>query len=669
MRKWLAILCAMCVFLMSLTTLAEDFFMLDDTEFAGDWDEPPIEIVEITSEEFGEFVVGATTKLSGDFFTNMWGNNTCDIDVRSLLHGLETVYWTTQPIFDLNPTVIVNASASMTGNGDKEYILTFAEDLLYNDGTPIDARDYAFTFLLHSAPQIAEIDGTITNYVHLAGWEAFSSGEVPYLSGVRLLDNYTLSITVKSEYLPFFFELGMIEAVPYPISVIAPGCEVVDEGNGVFIRNIDESTAPIFTAETLRTTILDPDTGYISHPMVTSGPWELVSFDWETRELQVKINENFKGNWEGQKPVIDNIRFKSVLPVQMVEEMENGDVHLLNKVVSADDINALLSIPGTARAAYPRLGFGFINYSCEMGPSQFQAVRQAIAYALDITAFNETYVQYYGMQVYGYYGIGQWMLDMLGGVIDTEDMSEEHIAAWESLSLDGLNPYDVDLSKAEQLLIDDGWTLNESGAPYVKGEDEVRAKMVDGELMTLRLKFGKMEDSVAAELLDSMMVEPLGEIGIRFESTEVPFVELLQHYYRQTERTYDFMYLATNFIGIFDPYFVFNTADEYQGHQNTTGFRDEELERLALELRQTQPGAYLEYLQKWIAFQENFNEKLPMLPLYSNIYFDVFTDKLQNYNPDSELYDWPVALLYATLGELVDNTPAGDGIDLFADFD
>ena len=122
--------------------------------------------------------------------------------------------------------------------------------------------------------------------------------------------------------------------------------------------------------------------------------------------------------------------------------------------------------------------------------------------------------------------------------------------------------------------MDDGWILNERGEPFVKGSDRVRYKQVDGQLMGLILKWGKMQDSVAASLLQDMLLEPLFEIGIRVEVTEVPFVQLLQHYYRQVDRTYDMMYLATNFISIFDPYFVFNTADAFQGPQNTTGFRD-----------------------------------------------------------------------------------------------
>ena len=40
-----------------------------------------------------ELIVGHTTETKGDFFTEMFGNNTADIDVRALLHGYNLVDW------------------------------------------------------------------------------------------------------------------------------------------------------------------------------------------------------------------------------------------------------------------------------------------------------------------------------------------------------------------------------------------------------------------------------------------------------------------------------------------------------------------------------------------------------------------------------------------------
>ena len=61
----------------------------------------------------------------------------------------------------------------------------------------------------------------------------------------------------------------------------------------------------------------------------------------------------------------------------------------------------------------------------------------------------------------------------------------------------------------------------------------------------------------------------------------------------------------------------------------------------------------LTYEQKWIEFQKYYNELLPTMPIYSNVYFDFHTNWLQNY---SEI-NWPEAVLYAYIAEPVETTP------------
>ena len=64
---------------------------------------------------------------------------------------------------------------------------------------------------------------------------------------------------------------------------------------------------------------------------------------------------------------------------------------------------------------------------------------------------------------------------------------------------------------------------------------------------------------------------------------------------------------------------------------NPSALDDETLYRIALDMRQTQPGDTLAYVQKWIQFQERFAESLPMIPLYSNVYFDFYSRTLHDY--------------------------------------
>ena len=105
-------------------------------------------------------------------------------------------------------------------------------------------------------------------------------------------------------------------------------------------------------------------------------------------------------------------------------------------------------------------------------------------------------------------------------------------------------------------------------------------------------------------------------------------------------------------------------ADAQWAEDNGLGKTEtvEELYQAALAMRQTEPGDVLSYMQHWITFQERFNEILPMLPVYSNIYFDFYTSALQNYLIESNV-TWGQAIVAATLSEPAPVEEAAEGAE------
>jgi hypothetical protein len=103
---------------------------------------PPSEIALLgrpVSAEPTHITVGNTTKVSGYFFTDMWSNNTSDIDVRTMVHGYNPVAWTSQVDFVIDPNVVETVENNAVG-GNTVYTLKIWDDLLYSDGqTPITA--------------------------------------------------------------------------------------------------------------------------------------------------------------------------------------------------------------------------------------------------------------------------------------------------------------------------------------------------------------------------------------------------------------------------------------------------------------------------------------------------------------------------------------------------
>ena len=67
-------------------------------------------------------------------------------------------------------------------------------------------------------------------------------------------------------------------------------------------------------------------------------------------------------------------------------------------------------------------------------------------------------------------------------------------------------------------------------------------------------------------------------------------------------------------------------------------------------MRKTEPGDALGYCTKWVAFQQRWAEVLPAVPVYSGVYFDFFTSKLQNYAIGANI-SWAQAIVGAYLKE------------------
>ena len=583
---------------------------------------------------YDELTVGSTMPMYGAFSFANWGNSESDVDVRNLIHDYNLVMWDSGVSgFRLNPGVVSGHLVEGAENGDHIYWLYLRNDLFFSDGTPITAYDYAFSFLLRMSPVIAELGGIPSRMDYLAGYSEYVSGETDVLAGIGVSGPFQMSIRISADYLPFFFEEGLLDCYPVPIRVIAPGCEVTGGRNGVGL------SVPL-SAEGLRETLLDPENGYLSHPSVVTGAYRLVSYDGE--EVRFELNEYYKGNSDGAKPMIPRIVFRTADQATMIEDLAGAKYGLLNKVTRAEAIQAGLQLGvDTGRydsTNYFRTGLSFIAFNIARDGVGDVTVRQAIAKCLDKEGLTTDYTGDYGLKADGFYGLGQWMYQIMSGVITPdvpEDATAEEIAQseqdWQEINLEGVEKYDFDPAGAAEMLEAAGWQLNADG---------VREK--DG--VTLDLTMVYPASTPIRDILEARFAEPLKQAGIRLTLTESDRV--LPMYYGQEERTYDMAWLATNFEVLFDPSPLF----EPDGAANTTGIADEELYELAADMKRTQPGDLLEYCRKWIRFLTRFAEVEPMIPVYSNVYFDFYPDVLQQYDI-MENITWSEAVVASYLSD------------------
>ena len=580
-------------------------------------------------------VVALATRMSGNLYSDLWGANTVDASIRSLLTGYATVAWSFTGAYGVDGSVVTDFMTEDDARGNRTYTLTLAENLTYNDGTPITAADYAFTALLQSDPAIPALGGQNTSFSYVQGYAKYAAGKIGVLTGLRLLSPYRLSITVPANALPYFYELTYALLTPTPIGVLAPGYAVYDNGNGAFLGKTGESNpaapgASPLTVDLLSQTLTAPD-GYLHQPRVTSGPYQLLAYDPETASATLSINPRYAGNAEGRKPELATVQIVQMDSVSALSALQAGQVQMIHNITNPDVVDAARQQNADGKlnlGNHLNSGYAFLALACELAPTDDVQVRRAIAQCVDRAAFCTGLYRSNALPVYGYYGYAQWMVQQT-----TEDLTL-------------LDPgFDVETARAT--LEAAGYTYNEDGAAYQPGKKQIRCKLKNGVLTPLALRWAKTE-SPSADLLEQQLTTAFDALGIGLTVDEMSFSDMLRQYYRvDGQRDYQLFFLSEMFPYVFDPTAAYQTGDAWQGAFNTSGLRDEKLLKTAQNLRNVPSGDNEGYLAKWSVFQQRWVDLMPTVPIYCTVVYDATVPTVYAFT-DYARYGLDAAILYAT---------------------
>lgn len=578
----------------------------------------------------GQVIVGTITDLDANMMAG-WTNSDSNNDIRNLILGYSPIAYTNDYKFIYDEKVVKEHSETNNADGTATYQIKLHNDLKWNNGEKITAKDFVFPYMLYASPAFGEVEGSdVATYSScFVGWDAYNKGETKTFAGIRLIDDLTFSVTVKAEELPFHFDIAYLATSPLPMSVVAPSVDITDSDAGITITDN-------FNADLLGESIGNTETGYRYMPKVTCGPYQLESFDLGTKQATLTVNPNFKGTYDGVKPQIEKIVIRKVNDATQMDELSAGTVDLISGVSGGTAINAGFDVVDEGKADYAtylRAGYGKIAFSCDFGPTQFVAVRQAIAYCLDREEFAKQYTGGFGKLVHGFYGLSLQEYKDNQKVIDNE-----------------LNHYSFNIDTAEQLLVEDGWTLNKDGKDFVKGTDTVRYKMVDGKLMGLEINWANSPNNPVSDLLSTMLPSEMAKVGMKLNPTTVEFGVLLEHLYREGIDTpeYHMFNLATGFVPIPSYWYEWSDQDQYMGNYNTAFLKDAEIAKITAEMKVIPNDDTETWNAKWVEFQKRFNELLPEVPLYSDEYHDFYNPKIENYKPDP-IGQWTTAILYANV--------------------
>ncbi len=475
-------------------------------------------------------------------------------------------------------------------NDGKTITFNMKKDVVFSDGTPLTAYDVAFTYAVYADPSFTGSDAAV---VDMVGYDEYKAGETTEFKGVVAKDKYTVEFNFKEALRPNFTNCG---ASIVPKHYFGKDYKVGD------VSSVEAITTDV----------------------IGSGPYKIVNFE---PQQAILLERNMKYSGDGAYN-IKEILIKFVAMDTDADELIAGNVDLLASMVEQHKIAKIKNaIDNVVINDYQRSGYGYIKTNCQVGPTSEVAVRKALYYSFNIDEFVNSYFKNEEtgdvMAKIQYHPFSQvsWVMD--------EKLENELIE------------YKFDLEKAKSILDEAGWKLNANGK---------REK--NGELLTI--KAIAMPDHDILDTLIPMWQRDWAEgLGVELKIEKLEFNSILDIIIYNSDEyvnEWSLFFLATTITSA-DPHGM-NTGykTEFIGNNlgNTSRYSNSKVDELfekgktIMEVEKAKP------IYREIA--KILNEEAVMMPIYSNIYYDMYYPKLKNFKTHA-LYDWTDAMRDAYIEE------------------
>lgn len=367
----------------------------------------------------------------------------------------EIIEWFEEGLLDLDENYNIDNTGAATYelSDDKRTVTIKIKDgVNWHDGEPVKAEDLEFTYLTIGHPKYTGVryDSTMSG---IEGMEDYHTGKADNISGVKVIDDKTISITYKTADPTI---LSGLQTTPMPKHYLAD-------------VPVDKMAA----------------SPKIREKPIGFGPFKVEKVT-PGESVTLVRNDDY---WRG-KPQLKSIVIKVVNPDVIVNSMKNGDVDIASfpTALYPDAVkNKNYTILGIKDLAYSYIGFKLGHWDAEKGEAvmdkpkmQNVKLRQAMGYALDIEKVAEE--QYSGL----YY--------------KANSLIPESFPEWNNKDMKGFT-YDPD--KAKQL-------LDEAG--YKDVNDDGLREDPDGKKFTI--SFASMSGTKVAEPIAKFFMQNWKDVGL-----------------------------------------------------------------------------------------------------------------------------------------------------------
>ncbi len=417
-------------------------------------------------------ILGSHTELSGAFRNASFGKSSAgsaDLDVQELTSGYSTVVTDVGGGYRwAGEEILLRHEERENADGTKTFEMEIAPDLRFSNGESIKAENYLIALAVGSTKVMREAGGGEAAGQTLVGYEEFNAYEgegtpVPF-TGVRLLNDYAFSVTVKKEYANYYYALSYGGFTPVSTSLYGGRYALKDDGQGIYLEKgfydkVEKNGVKGYAmAEKIAGNLSNVSPAVFPY----SGPYFVEAYDAATRVATLKRNPYYKGDHRGRAS-IDKISYVKIIGETQLDQLKKGRVDVLASVTGGEETKAALALVDGVNfkeTHYDRAGYGKLAFRCDFGPTQFAEVRRAVMHTIDREEFAQVFTGGYGSVVYAPYHAG----------------SSTYHAVKDRLKL---NRYAYSVQSAKEELVKGGWIYNDKGEPYEEGVG-VRYKKLEG---------------------------------------------------------------------------------------------------------------------------------------------------------------------------------------------
>ena len=578
-------------------------------------------------------------------------------------------------------------------DGSKTVTFKLKDGLKWSDGEPVTADDYLFGSLLHTHPEYSKLTGSTTiGHDSAKGYEAYKKGESDVFEGLEKVDDLTFKVTIDASFLPYYEEASLLAQDPLPMHALSENLAVSKEGNKLvakdgytpteedkkaYVEGLDkqiekqkadfeenypapeadateedkaeyeeakkENDAAIADLEARKEGDIDPTQQLIDeamlkevneyrvNPSVVAGPYKFDSYS--NNMVKLSLNENYAGNFKGEKATIPNVILQVVNQKIAVDLLENGDIDIWEEESDGGAIDRIREAAdkGTIGGfnTYERNGYGNLTFLTDRGTTKYKEVRQAIAHLMDRNSFVQSYAGGYGVVTNGMYGTSQWMYkergaDLEGKLVNYQMNLEQANELLDKTPFkfesDGTTPWDK--AKADEM-----FSSNPDGFDYYRYDENGKKLVVN--------QYGSDESPITT-LISNQVPNNAKQVGMEYNVTAGSFSTLINYYtFPEEDPEYTAFNMGTGFGTPFDPWYQYHS----EGSDNKTRTNDPKADEITEKLRRTAPDKKEEYLDNWEEFELWYNDYLPEIPLYANQYHTGYTKRVKGFDINTPV--WP----------------------------